>query len=214
MDSDDGVLSVAMPEDFADREDEEEEEVEESTQHTVLPGSQDLFLTLTEIPSQGGIPDKGAVERTSAANVSSLPPPSQRLSQIRRRKKRTCDEMFSQLMQASHPERAQPEVWRDTIAQDSKVASEREERWWQEDQRRQDATLGLLWEQTNMIQRLVEVQERQLERLPLQPLFNRPPSFPSSIATSSPRRPRKGWGRLWAPNHSTPVDRRLSFNKY
>ncbi|XP_074803667.1 zinc finger and SCAN domain-containing protein 29-like [Natator depressus] len=53
MDSDDGVLS-AMPEDFADEEDEEEEEdeLEESTQHTVLPDSQDLFITLTEIPSQ------------------------------------------------------------------------------------------------------------------------------------------------------------------
>ncbi|EMP29386.1 SH3 and multiple ankyrin repeat domains protein 3 [Chelonia mydas] len=52
MDSDDGVLS-AMPEDFADGEDEEEEdELEESTQYTILPDSQDLFITLTEIPSQ------------------------------------------------------------------------------------------------------------------------------------------------------------------
>ncbi|XP_053900150.1 zinc finger and SCAN domain-containing protein 29-like [Malaclemys terrapin pileata] len=88
VDSDDGVLSVAMSKDFAGGEDEEEEEeeVEESTQHTILPDSQDLFLTLTEIPSQGGIPDHEAVEGTSAANVSSLPPPSQRLSQIRRQK--------------------------------------------------------------------------------------------------------------------------------
>ncbi|XP_074811341.1 zinc finger and SCAN domain-containing protein 29-like [Natator depressus] len=52
VDSDDGVLS-AMAEDFVDREDEEDEdELEESTQHTVLPDSQDLFITLTEIPSQ------------------------------------------------------------------------------------------------------------------------------------------------------------------
>ncbi|EMP29525.1 hypothetical protein UY3_13335 [Chelonia mydas] len=52
VDSDDGVVS-AMPEDFVDGEDEEEEdELEESTQHTVLPNSQDLFITLTEIPSQ------------------------------------------------------------------------------------------------------------------------------------------------------------------
>ncbi|EMP41216.1 hypothetical protein UY3_01540 [Chelonia mydas] len=52
VDSDDGVLS-AMPEDFADGEDEEKEDkVEESTQHTILPNSQDLFITLTEIPSQ------------------------------------------------------------------------------------------------------------------------------------------------------------------
>ncbi|XP_065410496.1 uncharacterized protein LOC135973046 [Chrysemys picta bellii] len=98
VDSDDGVLSVAMPEDFADREDEVDE-VEETTQHTILPNSQDLFLTRTEIPSQGDIPDHEAVEGTSAANVSSLPPPSQRLSQIRRRKKCMHDEMFSELMQ-------------------------------------------------------------------------------------------------------------------
>ncbi|EMP38862.1 hypothetical protein UY3_03902 [Chelonia mydas] len=53
VDSDDGVLST-MPDDFADGEDEEEEEdkLGESTQHTVLPDSQDLFITLTEIPSQ------------------------------------------------------------------------------------------------------------------------------------------------------------------
>ncbi|XP_074975968.1 zinc finger and SCAN domain-containing protein 29-like isoform X3 [Caretta caretta] len=52
VDSNDGVLS-SMPEDFSDGEDEEEEdELKESTQHTILPDSQDLFITLTEIPSQ------------------------------------------------------------------------------------------------------------------------------------------------------------------
>ncbi|EMP35496.1 hypothetical protein UY3_07460 [Chelonia mydas] len=53
VDSDDGVLST-MPEDFANGEDEEEEEdeLEENTQHIILPNSQDLFITLTEIPSQ------------------------------------------------------------------------------------------------------------------------------------------------------------------
>ncbi|EMP25706.1 Zinc finger and SCAN domain-containing protein 29 [Chelonia mydas] len=59
MDSDNGVLS-AMPEDFVDGEDEEEEdELEESTQHTVLPDSQDLFITLTEIPSQPNQAEEG-----------------------------------------------------------------------------------------------------------------------------------------------------------
>ncbi|EMP32941.1 Zinc finger and SCAN domain-containing protein 29 [Chelonia mydas] len=43
VDSDDGVLST-MPEDFADGREEEEEELEESTQHTFLPDSQDLFM--------------------------------------------------------------------------------------------------------------------------------------------------------------------------
>ncbi|EMP28987.1 Zinc finger and SCAN domain-containing protein 29 [Chelonia mydas] len=53
VNSNDGVLP-ATPEDIVDGEDEEEEEdvLGESTQHTILPNSQDLFITLTEIPSQ------------------------------------------------------------------------------------------------------------------------------------------------------------------
>ncbi|EMP38859.1 Synapsin-2 [Chelonia mydas] len=66
--SDDGVLS-AMPEDFVDGEDDEEDDkLEESTQHTVLLDSQDLFITLTEIPSQ----PSEAGEGTSAHRLYSL----------------------------------------------------------------------------------------------------------------------------------------------
>nr|XP_048723863.1 uncharacterized protein LOC125644254 [Caretta caretta] len=61
VDSDDGVLS-AMPEDFADKEDEEEDELEERTQHTILPNSQDLFITLTEIPSQPNQAGEGPLQ--------------------------------------------------------------------------------------------------------------------------------------------------------
>ncbi|XP_048685878.2 uncharacterized protein LOC125626659 isoform X2 [Caretta caretta] len=132
-----------------------------------------------------------SLDKPKAANVSSVPPPSQRLTQIRRRKKRTCDEMFSELMQLSGTERA---VWRDTIPEYRTVANERGEKWLQEDQRRHDAMLGLLWDQADMLWRLVEVHERQRDHgLPLQPLFNRPPSSPCSIA-SSPRRPRTRGG--------------------
>ncbi|EMP31393.1 hypothetical protein UY3_11475 [Chelonia mydas] len=71
VDSDDGVLS-AMPEDFADGEDEEEkDELEESTQHTILPDSQDLFITLTEIPSQPNKPGEGISGIGSSAQNSS-----------------------------------------------------------------------------------------------------------------------------------------------
>ncbi|XP_074989404.1 uncharacterized protein LOC142073461 [Caretta caretta] len=211
MDSDDGVFS-AMAEDFADGEDEEEED---EPGETVLPDSQDLFITLTEIPSQ---PNEAREGTSAAANVSSLPPLSQRLSQIRRRKNPTRDEMFFELMQSSSTDRAQQNVWRDTIAEYRKTANEHEERWRQEDQRRHGETLGLLRDQTDMLRRLVEVHERQQDhRLPLQLLLNRPPSSPSSIA-SPPRCPRTRGGRLWAPNHSTPVDspsnRRLAFNKF
>ncbi|XP_065416040.1 SRRM2 protein homolog rsr-2-like [Chrysemys picta bellii] len=222
VDSGLGLVSSATPEDSADggeeEEEEEEDELAESTQHSVLPNSQDLFLTLTEVPSQASqasTQDSDPMEGTSAAaNSSSIPPPSRRLSQIRRRKKRTRDEMFSEIMESSRSDRAHLNEWKETVSKYRKEASEREdrrdqredrrdqredrrdardERWRQEDQRRQDATLGLLREQTDMLRRLVELQERLLEnRLLLQPLFHPPPS-PCSVS-SSPRRVRTRGG--------------------
>ncbi|KAM9129932.1 uncharacterized protein ACDP82_010699 [Pangshura tecta] len=95
MDSEVGVVISAMAEDYADREDDDEEEEDEladSTQHSVSPNSQELFLTQTELPSQPSqatIPDNEAMEGTSAANFSSIPTPSRRLFQIRWQKKKT-----------------------------------------------------------------------------------------------------------------------------
>ncbi|XP_065416624.1 uncharacterized protein LOC135974116 [Chrysemys picta bellii] len=198
VDSEAGIISSATPEDSADGEEEEEDELAESTQHSVLPNSQDLFLSLTEVPSQPSIQDHDPMEGTSAAaNSSSLPPPSRRLSQIRRRKKKTRDEMFAEIMESTRSDRAHLNEWKDTVSKYRKEASEREdrrdardERWRQEDQRRQDAMLGLLREQTDVLRRLVELQERQQEnRVPLQPLYNPPPPSPCSTV-SSPRRVR------------------------
>ncbi|XP_065421534.1 SRRM2 protein homolog rsr-2-like [Chrysemys picta bellii] len=228
VDSGSGIVSSATPEDSADggeEEEEDEDELAESTQHSVLPNRQDLFLTLTEVPSQASqasTQDSDPMEGTSAAaNSSSIPPPSRRLSQIRRRKKRTRDEMFSEIMESSRSDRANLNEWKETVSKYRKEASEREdrrdqreerrdqreerrdardERWRQEDQRSKDATLGLLREQTDMLRRLVELQERLLEnRLPLQPLFHPPPS-PCSVS-SSPRcvRTRGGGGSVHLP---------------
>ncbi|XP_053861126.1 uncharacterized protein LOC128823073 [Malaclemys terrapin pileata] len=209
---------------------EEEEEVQASRE-TNFPESQELFLTLDletvpPEPTQGRLPDLPGREGTSAANVSTLPlsSPSQRLAKIRRRKKCTCDEMFSELMQSSHPERSQQNAWRQAMSESRKSQYEREDRWRVEGDRgcqladrRQEAMLRLLEDQTDMLQYIVELQERQEHRPLLQPLCNQPPSCPSSIA-SSPRRPRTWWGRLWAPKHSTPEhctrNRKLTFNKF
>ncbi|XP_065421773.1 SRRM2 protein homolog rsr-2-like [Chrysemys picta bellii] len=133
VDSGSGIVSSATPEDSADGgEEEEEDELAESTQHSVLPNSQDLFLTLTEVPSQpsqASIQDPDPMEGTSAAaNSSSLPPPSRRLSQIRRRKKKTRDEMFSEIMESSRSDRAHLNEWKETDAKYRKEASEREDR--------------------------------------------------------------------------------------
>ncbi|EMP38567.1 hypothetical protein UY3_04211 [Chelonia mydas] len=62
-------VSCNRDEDFGDEEDEEEEEKEDSAQQasgeTILPNSQELFITLETIPSQGELPDHEAREGTS-----------------------------------------------------------------------------------------------------------------------------------------------------
>ncbi|KAM9132607.1 uncharacterized protein ACDP82_008695 isoform 1-T1 [Pangshura tecta] len=228
-----GVV-IAMAEDDADREDYDEEadedDLAESTQHSSSPNSQELFLTQTELASQPS-QDNEAMEETSAANFSSLPTPSQRLSKTRRRKKKTREEMFSDIMEVTRKERAYLNEWKEVVSKYRKDASEREDRrdtrderlrqedwqedqrWRQEDQRWRDATLGLLCDQTDMLQRLVDLQERQQDhRVPLHPLYNHPNPSPCSTS-SSPRCVRTRGGRLRAPGCSTPVDtpsRRLS----
>ncbi|KAM9146971.1 uncharacterized protein ACDP82_004945 [Pangshura tecta] len=124
-----------MAEDYADGEEYDEEadkdDLAESTQHSVSPNSQELFLTQTELasqPSQATIPDNEAMEGTSAANFSSLPTPSQRLAKIRQRKKKTRDEMFSDIMEVTRKERAHLNEWKEVISNFRKDASEREDR--------------------------------------------------------------------------------------
>ncbi|XP_065455019.1 myb/SANT-like DNA-binding domain-containing protein 2 [Chrysemys picta bellii] len=221
-------------------EEEDEDNVDSSQQQgsgeTGFPNSQDMFITLDLEPvtpelTQGMLPDPEGTQGTSAANVS----PSQRLVKIRRRKRWTWDDMFTELQMSSHAERAQQNAWRQSMSDYRKAQYEREERWraesrdeqsqWRAEDdrrrqladRRQESMLRLLEHQTDMLQHMVELRKRQQEqRPPLQPLCNQQPSSPSSIA-SSPRRPRTRWGGLRPPSHSTPDDcpsiRRLAFNK-
>ncbi|XP_065421427.1 uncharacterized protein LOC135975218 [Chrysemys picta bellii] len=199
---------------------------------TGFPNSQDMFVTLDLEPVTPELTqDPQGTQETSAANVS----PSQRLVNIRKRKRRTRDDMFTELQMSSHADRAQQNAWRQSMTDMRKAQYEREERWraecrdekskWRAEDdrwrqladRRQESMLRLLEHQTDMLERMVELQERQQEqRPPLQPLFNQQPSSPSSIA-SSPRCPRTRWGGLRPPSHSTPDDRpsirRLAFNK-
>ncbi|XP_073165231.1 uncharacterized protein [Lepidochelys kempii] len=220
---------------FGDEEDDDDEVVDSSQQasgETGFPNSQELFLTLDlepvpPEPTQGCLPDPPGREGTSAACVSRITgsSPSQRLAKIRRRKKCTRDEMLSELMLSSYTDRAQTNAWRQTMSECRKAQNDREERWraeeskwraeeraeaerWQQrDERRQDSMVRLLEDQTNMLQHMVELQERQLEhRPPLQPLCNQPPSSPSSTV-SSPRRPRTRWGGGASSHPATPPQR-------
>ncbi|XP_038266468.1 uncharacterized protein LOC119858955 [Dermochelys coriacea] len=211
---DEGSQSVAAEEAGGDQEEERgssAKSISAPREFSSTP-SQELFFTLDLVPSQpteGRLRDLEGGEGTSAANVSSLhvSSPSQRLSKIRSRKKRTRDEMFSELMQSSHAERAQHNAWRETMSESRKAQNEREQRRDEQEERRQDVVLRLLEAQTDKVRCMVEVQEKQQEHRPLlQPLSNQPPSSPSSIAPSR-RCPRMRWGGLQAPNHAMPPQR-------
>ncbi|XP_065406656.1 uncharacterized protein LOC135972484 [Chrysemys picta bellii] len=188
-------------------EEDDDEDNEDSSQQgsgeTGFPNSQDMFITLDLEPvtpelTQGVLPDPEGTQGTSAANVS----PSQRLVKIRRRKRRTQDDMFLELQMSSHADRTQQNAWRQSMLECKKAQYEREERWWDESpadeskwraeedrwrqlaDRRQESMLRLLEHQTDMLQRMVELQERQQKQNPpLQPLCNQRPSSPSSIAS-------------------------------
>ncbi|XP_048720851.2 AP-1 complex subunit sigma-3 isoform X1 [Caretta caretta] len=209
----------------------------------VFPTTRNCFLPWTwsqypPEPTQGCLLDPAGGEETSAACVSVITgsSPSQRLVKIRKKKKRTRDEMFSELMLSSHTDRAQTNAWRQIMSECRKAQNDWEERWraeeskwraedraeaqmWrQRDERRQDSMLRLLEDQTSMLQCMVELQQRQLEhRLPLQSLCNQPPSSTSSIA-STPRRPRTWWGghrpTSYSATEDCPKKRRLAFNKF
>ncbi|XP_065446035.1 uncharacterized protein LOC135982591 [Chrysemys picta bellii] len=136
VDSEDGKLSTAASSEMLveeeDEEGDEEDETVDSAYNADFPDSQDLFITLTEIPYQpspGVNPDPESGEGSVAANVSRPTPasPSQRLVQIRRRKKRTWDDMFSELMGCSRAEVAQQTQWRENMSQYQRSHSEREE---------------------------------------------------------------------------------------
>ncbi|EMP26809.1 Eukaryotic translation initiation factor 2-alpha kinase 3 [Chelonia mydas] len=105
-------------------EEDDEEFVDNSQQgigETGFPNSQDLFITLDldpvpPEPTQGRLPDPEGGEGTSG------------LAKIRRRKKRTRDEMFSDLMLSSHTDRAEQNTWWQTISECRKTQYDREER--------------------------------------------------------------------------------------
>ncbi|XP_065450595.1 uncharacterized protein LOC135983346 [Chrysemys picta bellii] len=102
-------------------EDEDGGNVDSSQQQasgeTGFPNSQDMFSTLDLEPvtpelTQGMLPDPEGTQGTSAANVS----PSQRLVKIRKRKRRTRDDMSTELQMSSHAERAQQNAWRQSMS--------------------------------------------------------------------------------------------------
>ncbi|XP_073161344.1 uncharacterized protein [Lepidochelys kempii] len=124
---------------FGDEEDDDDEVVDSSQQasgETDFPNSQKLFLTLDlepvpPKPTQGCLSDPPGGEGTFAACVSRITgsSSSQRLAKIRRRKKCTRDEMFSELMLSCLTDIAQTNEWRQTMSECRKAQNDWEERW-------------------------------------------------------------------------------------
>ncbi|XP_048722331.2 uncharacterized protein LOC125643559 [Caretta caretta] len=115
---------------------DEEDSSQQASGETGFPDSQELFLTLDlepvpPKPTQGCLLDPAGGEGTSAACVSMITgsSPSQRLMKLRKKKKRTRDEMFSELMLSSHTDRAQTNAWRQIMSECRKAQNDREERW-------------------------------------------------------------------------------------
>ncbi|XP_065452518.1 uncharacterized protein LOC122173709 [Chrysemys picta bellii] len=200
VDSEDGILSTPasseMVVDGEDEEGDEEDEAVDSAYNADFPDRQDLFITLTEIPYQpspGVNPDPES-EGSAAVTVSrpTWSSDSQRLAQIRRRKKRTRDDMFSELMDCSRAEATLQSQWRENMSQYQRAHSEREERWRQEDQQATQTLLGLMREQTDMFRRLVDVLQdrRQEDRALLQSICNHrpPPQSPIPPLTQSTKK--------------------------
>ncbi|XP_053872589.1 uncharacterized protein LOC128830823 [Malaclemys terrapin pileata] len=140
-----------------------------------------MFVTLDLEPVTPELTqDPQGTQETSAANVS----PSQRLVNIRKRKRRTRDDMFTELQMSSHADRAQQNAWRQSMSEMRKAQYEREERWraesrdeqskWRAEDDRwrqladrwQEAMLRLLEHQTDMLERMAELQERQQDTTP------------------------------------------------
>ncbi|XP_065441093.1 uncharacterized protein LOC135981644 [Chrysemys picta bellii] len=108
-----------------DDDEDNEESSQQGSRETGFPNSQDMFITLDLEPvtpelTQGMLPDPEGTQGTSAANV----PPSQRLAKIRRRKRRTRDDMFTELQMSSHTERAQQNAWRQSMSECKKAQYE------------------------------------------------------------------------------------------
>ncbi|XP_050779516.1 uncharacterized protein LOC127034586 [Gopherus flavomarginatus] len=146
---------------------------------------------------------------------------------IRRlRKRRTREDMFTEIMAVTRTERAQQGDWKQLVAKYREAASQREDRRdqredrrdakndvrWQEDQRWRAATLDLLRDQTDILRDML--QELRGFRMPLQPVYNLPQYSPCPTPSRT-RRVRTRGGRLSAPAPSTAADtptRRLSLD--
>ncbi|XP_065445654.1 immunoglobulin superfamily member 3 isoform X4 [Chrysemys picta bellii] len=143
---------------------------------------------------------KQPAETLSVGTSSTL---GQRLSQIRRRKKKTQEDMFNELIRAFESDKTECRAWKTTPSENLDMDREDRRACREQERAKQEELLRIMKKQSDMLKHLVEVQERQLDaRVPLQPMLNMLPSSPSSTS-SSPKRPMRRGRKVRYPLHST-----------
>lgn len=96
----------------------------QASRGSILPDSQELFLTLEPIPSQDQLGvERGDGEGISAETLSvgASSRPGQRLSQIRKWKKKTWEDVFNELMCTSDRDKTELKAWRITLSENLDV---------------------------------------------------------------------------------------------
>ncbi|XP_043348948.1 uncharacterized protein LOC122455948 [Dermochelys coriacea] len=122
------VTSSNNKEDIVDEEEEEEENVRQASRGSILPDSQELFLALEPVPSQDQLAaehDAGEGTFAETLSVGTSSTLGQRLSQIRRQKKKTREDMFNELVRTSESDKKELRAWR--IALSDNLHMDREE---------------------------------------------------------------------------------------
>ncbi|XP_067415905.1 uncharacterized protein [Emydura macquarii macquarii] len=158
--------------------DEEEEEKKDENRVSLLPESQALFATQEQpIQTQETVTDWDAGEGTSVDNMAFNTPPShtpaERLSQIRRRKKKTWDDMINEVMNTSAAADTELRAWRISLSDKLNMDMDNRKAAQEYDHSTQEEMLRIMGDQSDMLRHLVELQEaQQQDRLPLQPLQN------------------------------------------
>nr|XP_042710132.1 immunoglobulin superfamily member 3 isoform X2 [Chrysemys picta bellii] len=143
---------------------------------------------------------KQPAETLSVGTSSTL---GQRLSQIRRRKKKTQEDMFNELIRAFESDKTECRAWKTTPSENLDMDREDRRACREQERAKREELLRIMKKQSDMLKHLVEVQERQLDaRVPLQPMLNLLPSSPSSTS-SSPKRPMRRGRKVRYPLHST-----------
>ncbi|XP_067405790.1 uncharacterized protein [Emydura macquarii macquarii] len=186
-------------------EEEEEEAVESRVQESVLsilPESQNIFLT----PEQSSITQDSTNDPLEGiSDTWAVDPPLKsavdRLSQIRKRKEKSRDDMFAELMNTSAAAETEQRAWWLSLSQNMGQMQDPDHSTTQE-------MLRLLRDQADMLRRLVNLyEERRQDSVPLQPLHNasQPRAMPPS-PSSTPKMSRRRLARMQYMLSSTPVE--------